>query len=72
LLKYHSELADKPQISVQENLVARPGEVMCCTTCQVVMSRRWLKKPDTETGLTETIYRCPKCGIATSRWIEID
>jgi hypothetical protein len=30
-----------------------------CTTCQVVMSRRWLRKPDTETGLTEAIYRCP-------------
>jgi hypothetical protein len=69
LLKYHSEIADKPQISVQENLVARPGEVMC-TACEVVMSRRWLKKPDTETGLTEAIYRCPKCDATASRWIK--
>jgi Zn finger protein HypA/HybF involved in hydrogenase expression len=64
-------MPDKQQISIQKNLVDRPGEVIC-TTCQAVMSRRWLKKPDTETGLTEAIYRCPKCGVATSHWIEID
>jgi hypothetical protein len=31
-----------------------------CTNCYVVMSRRLLKKPDSETDLTEVIYRCPK------------
>jgi hypothetical protein len=35
-----------------------------------VMSRRSLKKPDSETGLIEATYRCPKCGAATNRWIK--
>ena len=61
-------MPDKHHVSVQKNLVDSPGEVMC-TTCQVVMSRRWLKKPDTETGVTEAIYRCPKCDATASRWV---
>jgi Zn finger protein HypA/HybF involved in hydrogenase expression len=64
-------MLDKHQISVQKNLVDRPGEVMC-TACQVVMSRRWLKKPDIEISLTlsEVIYRCPQCRTTASSWIK--
>jgi Zn finger protein HypA/HybF involved in hydrogenase expression len=62
---------DNQQISIQKSLIDRPSEVMC-TTCLVVMSRRWLKKPDSETSLTEAIYRCPKCDASTSRWIDND
>jgi predicted RNA-binding Zn-ribbon protein involved in translation (DUF1610 family) len=35
-----------------------------------VMSRRLLKKPDSETGLTEATYRCPKCGAMVNRCIK--
>jgi hypothetical protein len=28
------------------------------------------KKPDSETGLTEATYRCPKCGAIVNRWIK--
>jgi hypothetical protein len=41
-----------------------------CANCHVVMSRRLLKKPDSETGLTEATYRCPKCGAIVNRWIK--
>jgi Zn finger protein HypA/HybF involved in hydrogenase expression len=62
-------MSDNQQTNIQKKLGDRPGEVMC-TTCLVVMSRRWLKKPDTETGVTEAIYRCPKCDATVSRWIK--
>jgi hypothetical protein len=42
-----------------------------CTGCQAVMSRRSLKKPDSETGLSEVTYRCPKCGVTSSRWMSV-
>jgi len=64
-------MRDNQQFSVQDKLADCPGEVIC-TTCQAAMSRRWLKKPDAETGLVEAIYRCPKCDATASRWIEID
>jgi predicted RNA-binding Zn-ribbon protein involved in translation (DUF1610 family) len=41
-----------------------------CANCHVVMSRRLLKKPERETGLTEVTYRCPKCGAMVNRWIK--
>jgi hypothetical protein len=71
LRKYHSELPDNQQISPQKNLADGTNEVMC-PPCQVVMSRRWLKKPDIEISLTlsEVIYRCPQCRTTTNRWIE--
>jgi hypothetical protein len=62
-------MPEKQQISIQKHLANGSSEVIC-TTCQVVMSRRWLKKPDTETGVTEAIYRCPKCDATASRWIK--
>ena len=59
----------KQQITIQENPADCSGKVLC-TNCQVVMSRRSLKKPDSETGLIEATYRCPKCGATTNRWIK--
>jgi predicted RNA-binding Zn-ribbon protein involved in translation (DUF1610 family) len=71
LRKYYFGLRDKQQIDPQNNLADGTSEVMC-PPCQVVMSRRWLKKPDFETSLTlsEVIYRCPQCRSTTNRWIE--
>jgi DNA-directed RNA polymerase subunit RPC12/RpoP len=45
-------------------------EGVACPNCAVRMSRRFLKKPDIDTGLVEEIYRCPICGTTTSRWVE--
>jgi hypothetical protein len=28
------------------------------------------EKADSETGLTEATYRCPKCGAIVNRWIK--
>jgi predicted RNA-binding Zn-ribbon protein involved in translation (DUF1610 family) len=71
LRKYHSELPGNQQISPHKNLADGTSEVMC-PSCQVVMSRRWLKKPDIEISFTlsEVIYRCPQCGTTASRWIK--
>jgi hypothetical protein len=38
-----------------------------CALCQVVMSRRFIGKPDDETGLCEVTYRCPACGATVNR-----
>jgi len=65
-------MPDKQQISTQKRLGEnnpKDGTVMC-TTCQVAMSRRSLKKPDSETGLIEATYRCPKCAAITNLWIK--
>jgi hypothetical protein len=43
---------------------------LVCANCHVAMSRRLLKKPDSETGLTEVTYRCPKCDAMVNRWIK--
>jgi uncharacterized Zn finger protein len=48
---------------------AEISEKIACPSCSARMSRRLLKKPDGETGLVEVIYRCPKCGTATTRWV---
>ncbi len=45
-----------------------PDEV-ACPDCDVRMSRRILKKPDIDTGLVEEVYRCPICGVVTTRWV---
>ena len=41
--------------------------VMICAHCQVVMSRRFIGKPDDDTGLCEVTYRCPTCGATVNR-----
>jgi uncharacterized Zn finger protein len=48
---------------------AEISEEVACPGCSARMSRRLLKKPDGETGLVEVIYRCPKCGTVTARWV---
>jgi hypothetical protein len=45
-----------------------PDEV-ACPDCDVRMSRRFLKKPDIDTGLIEEVYRCPICGAMIRRWV---
>jgi predicted RNA-binding Zn-ribbon protein involved in translation (DUF1610 family) len=62
-----------PRISSQKRLGEKnpadgSGKV-ACPGCQVVMSRRALKKPDSETGLIEATYRCPKCGAIARLWV---
>jgi len=42
---------------------------LTCARCQTVMSRRLIGKPDTETGLSEVIYRCPKCAAMVTHWM---
>jgi len=45
-------------------------EGVACPHCDARMSRRFLKKPDVDSGLVEEVYRCPLCGTITSRWVE--
>ena len=55
--------------AVNEDGAGVPDEV-ACPDCGVRMSRRFLKKPDVDTGLIEEVYRCPMCGTTTSRWVD--
>jgi len=65
--------AEQP-ISIQrrsgEKTPADGSGKLTCVNCHVVMSRRSLKKPDSETGLTEVAYCCPKCGAMVNRLIK--
>jgi hypothetical protein len=54
--------------SDRENQEDGCGKVICAG-CESVMSRRLLKKPDSETGQSEVTYRCPKCGAIATRWV---
>jgi uncharacterized C2H2 Zn-finger protein len=66
-------MSGKQAITVQGTAERRNQEdgsdKLICARCQTVMSRRSLKKPDNETGLTEVIYRCPKCAAIATRLI---
>jgi len=46
----------------------RSGEPICAR-CQAAMSRRLIRKPDTETGLSDVTFRCPKCGAMLTLWM---
>jgi uncharacterized Zn finger protein len=55
--------------AVNEDGAGVPDEV-ACPNCDVRMSRRFLKKPDIDSGLVEEVYRCPICGAVITRWIK--
>lgn len=44
--------------AAEQNCVGISDDVTCLK-CNVRMSRRFLKKPDVDTGLIEVVYRCP-------------
>jgi hypothetical protein len=64
------------QVNSDQKRLGRRSQEDCsdeliCARCQVVMSRRSIGKPDSETGLSEVTYRCPQCCATVNRWMKI-
>jgi hypothetical protein len=49
--------------------VCPPVGLVTCPNCQVAMPRISLTPPENEKPLRKAIYRCPRCGAETGRWI---
>jgi hypothetical protein len=43
--------------------------LVTCPNCQVLMPRISLEAPEAGNALRKALYRCPRCGAETARWI---
>ena len=49
--------------------ISHPIGLVTCPNCRVEMPRISLTEPEDEKALRKAIYRCPRCGAETGRWI---